>query len=148
RSQLPVQALPITAADVDVEARVLVWQLVVDVLPPAHVSGQLDPVRDRHGLPRLSTMRIGIFFQAEDGIRDAVADLIGVPFGHGFAREKIRPFPGQGAAPSAGHCGSLAVAALGRQRANGRGSWASPTGGSRTDWPGPNEAWPAQGAAR
>src|SRR5882672_2255609 len=85
---LPVKAFLFVADVLDGAAYHLLQQFVGDRSGTTRLAGEKDAVRRRHGLD--GDARIGIRREIgiDDGVGDAIANLVGMAFGNGFAREE------------------------------------------------------------
>src|ERR1041385_8902508 len=92
----------------------------------AYFTGEHDLVGGRKRLAGNTRIGIGGEVGVDNRIGDAIADLVRMSFGNGFAGEQIRALLGQEPASSAGDCEKPALAG-GRKTPlkTGAGSWSS-----------------------
>ena len=89
---LPVEALLLVADLADGLARRRLDLFLGDRGGAAHFAGQHDLVGRRQRFAGDARIRIGRQIEIEHRVRNAIAHLVGMAFGNGFAREQvIRP---------------------------------------------------------
>ncbi len=58
-------------------------------LRPAHLTSKYDVIGGDEGLACHARVRIGIQIEVDDRVGDAVADLVGMAFRHGFTGKEV-----------------------------------------------------------
>ena len=139
---LPVEAVLLIADVADGLAGHVLQQILGHRGGPADLARQDHLVRRRQRFAGDARVGIGAEIGIDDGVGDAVANLVGVTLGHGFAGEEIISMLGQEGAPSDGGSrmalkrppGPMPSGSGDPSGPQGAGSWSGPRSGSREDY--------------